>query len=105
MERASLKMKLAFVRCFARYFQQAGQVKLAFEASTKRNNHPNLCLCIHPLPWFSLITFFGKAILKDTRGQEHKFTKLGQKTPQVPQGHFQSRHLKELREVVSKDHF
>lgn len=103
MERAILKMKLAFVRCFARYFQQAGQVKLAFEAAT--NNHPNLCLYIHPHPWFSLITFFGEAILKDTRGQEHKFTEFRAKTPQVPQGHFQSRHLKELREVVSKDHF
>lgn len=101
--RAHLQMELALVRCFARYFQQAGQVKLAFEAFTKRNNHPNLFL--HPsTPMVSLITFFGKAILKATQGQEHKFTELGQ-NPSGPTRPFSKQTLKELREVVSKDDF
>lgn len=91
-------MKLAFVRRYARHFQLDVQVKLAvpLKHSQRETNKQNSAFAsIHSRGFSDYILWESNRVLKDTWGQEHKSAELGQ-NPQVPQGHFQSRHLKNL---------
>lgn len=99
-------MKLAFVRCYAPHFQLDVQVKLAMSLkhSQRETNKQNSAFAsIHSRGFSNYILWESNHILKDTWGQEHKPTELGQNPP-GPTRPFPKQTLKELREVVSKDH-
>lgn len=87
-------------------FQLDVQVKLAMplKHSQRETNKQNSAFAsIHSHGFSDYILWESNHVLKDTWGPERKSVELGQNPP-GPTRPFSKQTLKELREVVSKDH-